>query len=346
MKRCSWCKGSDVYENYHDEEWGVPVYDDGIHFEFLVLESAQAGLNWLTILKKRGNYRKAYQNFDVKKVAAFSEEKMEALLQNPGIIRNRKKIEASVNNANRFIEVQQEFGSFSRYIWGFTDHKPIINHWDKEEKVPAETAVSRALAKDMKSRGFKFVGSRILYAHMQATGLINDHIVDCFRHGEVNQEKIDAFPPVLEETSKVLILGSMPGVKSLGKQQYYGNPQNQFWHLIGNVFHEKVPEEYEEKLQMLKKYEIALWDVIKHCRRKGSLDSDIREEEVNDLGDLLQNHGSIEKVFFNGGKAFQLFKKHFGFQRFPQEFIKLPSSSAANTQGLKEKLKEWEKIKD
>ncbi len=345
MKRCNWCVGNETYEKYHDEEWGVPAYDDGIHFEFLVLESAQAGLNWLTILKKRENYRKAYENFDVEKVAAFSEEKIEDLLQNPGIIRNRKKVEASVNNAIKFIEVQREFGSFSGYIWSFVDHTPIMNHWEKEEEVPAKTQVSEALAKDMKKRGFKFVGPTILYAHMQATGLINDHLTDCFRHREVNREKIEAFPPILEKNSKILILGSMPGVKSLAKQEYYGNPRNQFWKLIGEILEEEVPEEYQEKIQMIKKNELALWDVIRHCKRKGSLDTDIKEEAVNDLKDLLKKRKSIEKVYFNGGKAYELFKKHIGFEGFSQDFIKLPSSSPANTASFEEKLMEWKKIK-
>jgi len=345
MKRCDWCIGNEIYEKYHDQEWGVPVYDDGIHFEFLVLESAQAGLNWLTVLKKRENYRSCYENFDVEKVANFSQGKIEELLQNPGIIRNRKKVEASVNNAKRFLEIQKEFGSFSGYIWSFVDHKPVINHWEKEEDVPATTAFSDALAKDMKKRGFKFVGSTILYAHMQATGLVNDHITECFRHQQVNGEKIEAFPPIVSKTSKVLILGSMPGVKSLGKQQYYGNPRNQFWKLLAKNFEIEEPEDYEEKINMIKKHELALWDVIKHCKRKGSLDTDIKEESVNELRDLLQNHGSIEKVFFNGGKAYELFKKHIGFEGFTQEFIKLPSSSPANTVSFEKKLQEWKKIK-
>ncbi|WP_160718245.1 DNA-deoxyinosine glycosylase [Isachenkonia alkalipeptolytica] len=346
MKRCNWCWGNEIYEKYHDEEWGVPVYDDGIHFEFLVLESAQAGLNWLTILKKRGNYRRAYENFDVEKVADFSEEKIEELLQDPGIIRNCKKVEASVNNANRFREVQREFGSFSRYIWSFVDHTPVVNRWETEEEVPAKTPVSDALAKDMKKRGFKFVGSTILYAHMQATGLVNDHITGCFRHGEVQGERMEAFAPILEKDTRVLVLGSMPGVKSLGKQEYYGNPRNQFWMLLGEIFKEEVPEDYTGKIRMIKRNRVGLWDVIKHCRRKGSLDADIKEEGVNDLKDLLENHESIEKVCFNGGKAYELFKKHIGFEGFSQEFIKLPSTSPANTQAFEKKLREWEKIRN
>ncbi len=345
MRRCNWCVGNELYEKYHDEEWGVPTYDDRVHFEFLVLESAQAGLNWLTILKKRENYRKAYKDFDVEKVAEFTQEKIEELLKNPGIIRNRKKVEASVNNAKRFIEVQEEFGTFSRYIWGFVDYKPIVNHWEKEEEVPAKTPVSDALAKDMKKRGFKFVGSTILYAHMQATGLVNDHVVDCFRHQEVYHEKIEAFPPILGKNSKVLILGSMPGVQSLAKQEYYGHPRNQFWKLIAEVFDEKKPETYDEKKELIKGQGIALWDVIKHCTRKGSLDTNIKQEAVNELRALLKSRPTIERVYFNGGKAYDLFKKHIGFEGLEQEFIKLPSSSPANTKAYKEKLEEWRQIK-
>lgn len=346
VKRCKWCGENEIYRKYHDQEWGVPVYDDRVHFEFLVLESAQAGLNWLTVLKKREHYRRVYENFDVEKVASFSKGKIENMLQDPGIIRNRKKVEASVNNANRFLEVQREFGSFSEYIWGFVDHTPVVNRWEREEMVPAKTPVSDALAKDMKKRGFSFIGSTILYAHMQATGLVNDHIIDCFRHGEVQRERIEAFSPVIEKNTKILILGSIPGVKSLAKQQYYGNPRNQFWRLIGELYNEEEPKTYADKIQMIKKHGIGLWDVIKHCRRRGSLDADIKEETVNDLRDLLENHRSIEKVCFNGTKAYELFKKHIGFEGFSQEFIKLPSSSPANTQALEEKRRAWEKIKE
>ena len=345
MIRCNWCEGKEIYEKYHDEEWGVPVYDDRIHFEFLVLESAQAGLNWLTILKKRENYRKAYENFEVNKVAAFSEEKIEELLKNPGIIRNRKKVESSVNNAKRFIEVQQDFGSFTRYIWSFIDYKPIVNHWEKEVELPATNQISEALAKDMKKRGFKFLGPRILYAHMQATGLFNDHITHCFRYKEVGREKIQAFPSIIEKNSKILILGSMPGVKSLAKQEYYGNPRNQFWSLIGETFQEEVPKSYPKKIEMIKKHGLALWDVISRCRRQGSLDVDIQEEEVNDFKKLLSTHKNIKKICFNGGKAYELFKKHVGFEGFSQEFVKLPSSSPANTASFEKKLSEWKKIK-
>ncbi|WP_319370423.1 DNA-3-methyladenine glycosylase I [uncultured Ilyobacter sp.] len=184
--RCSWCGDTPLYIKYHDEEWGVPVYDDMIHFEFLVLESAQAGLSWLTVLKKRENYRKAYEGFDPKVVAGFDQDKVEELMQNEGIIRNRKKIEASINNARVFMDVQKEFGSFSNYIWSFVGGRQIVSSYEDIRELPAKTHQSEALAKDMKKRGFKFLGPVILYSHMQATGLVNDHIVSCFRHKEVS----------------------------------------------------------------------------------------------------------------------------------------------------------------
>ncbi len=182
IKKCDWCLGKPLYEKYHDEEWGIPIFDDQKQFEFLVLESAQAGLSWYTILQRREGYRKAFLNFDYKKVAKFSSEKIEELMQFEGIIRNRKKIESAINNAQRFIEIQKEFGSFSNYIWRFVDGKPIVNLFKILKDVPATTPISDALAKDMKKRGFKFLGSTTLYAHMQATGLVNDHLVDCHRH--------------------------------------------------------------------------------------------------------------------------------------------------------------------
>ncbi len=182
--RCGWCVGKPLYEKYHDEEWGFLVYDDKIQFEFLVLESAQAGLSWWTILQRRENYRKAFADFDYKKVAKFSQERIEELILDASIIRNRMKIEATVNNAQKFIEVQKEFGSFSNYIWNFVGGKPKINKWKTLKECPATSVESDALAKDMKKRGFKFFGSKTLYAHMQATGLINDHLVDCFRYTE------------------------------------------------------------------------------------------------------------------------------------------------------------------
>ncbi|MGI9535412.1 MAG: DNA-3-methyladenine glycosylase I [Thermodesulfobacteriota bacterium] len=185
MKRCSWCMNSELYIKYHDDEWGVPVLDDQKQFEFLVLESAQAGLSWFTILKKRENFRKAYKDFNAEKVANFNEKKIEELLKNPGIIRNRKKIEASVSNAKIFLGLQEEYGSFCNYIWGFTDGKPIINSWKDLSEIPASTELSNLIAKDLKGRGFKFIGSTIIYAHMQAVGIVNDHTVDCFRYKEV-----------------------------------------------------------------------------------------------------------------------------------------------------------------
>ena len=185
MKRCSWCEGNDIYIDYHDKEWGVPVYDDSKQFEFLVLESAQAGLSWLTILKRRENYRKAYDNFDPIKVANYGDKKIKALLNNEGIIRNKLKIASSVSNAKHFLDIQDEFGSFSDYLWGFVDNKQVVNKWKSLSEVPANTKLSDAITKDLKGRGFKFMGSTIMYAHLQAAGIVNDHVVDCFRYKEV-----------------------------------------------------------------------------------------------------------------------------------------------------------------
>ena len=182
MNRCPWCGNDELYVKYHDEEWGVPVHDDKKHFEFLVLESAQAGLSWLTVLRKRENYRKAYDKFDVDKVSQYDDKKIEELLQNEGIIRNRKKIEASVNNAKCFIEIQREFGSFDKYIWDFVNNCPIVNSWNDVSEVPATSELSDKVSKDLKKRGFKFLGSTIVYAHLQATGIINDHLICCFKH--------------------------------------------------------------------------------------------------------------------------------------------------------------------
>ncbi len=185
-KRCNWAEGQfEEYIKYHDEEWGVPVHDDRKHFEFLVLESAQAGLSWATILKKRNGYRNAFANFDVSIVAQYGSGMVEELLQDASIIRNRAKIEATINNAKRFIEIQGEFGTFDKYIWEFVGGKPIINQWKSMSDVPVTTPESDALSKDLKKRGFKFLGSTTIYAHMQAIGLVNDHTVDCFRHREV-----------------------------------------------------------------------------------------------------------------------------------------------------------------
>ncbi len=186
ISRCPWVDLSKVdYVEYHDQEWGVPVYDDRLIFEFLTLESAQAGLSWYTILKKREHYRRAFENFEPEKVARFDQAKIEELLLNPGIIRNRLKIEATVNNARKFLEVQDEYGSFSKYIWGFVGGKPKINKIRKLSDYPATSKESDALSKDLKQRGFKFLGSTICYAHMQATGLVNDHSLDCFRRSEI-----------------------------------------------------------------------------------------------------------------------------------------------------------------
>ena len=183
--RCGWCVGDPLYEAYHDQEWGVPVYDDQTIFEFLILETFQAGLSWITILRKRENFREALDDFDYKKIARYSEAKLEALLQNPGIIRNKLKVKATVSNAQAFIEIQEEFGSFSKYIWSFVNHKPIQNSVKIYKEAPATTAISDALSKDLKKRGFKFTGSTVVYAHMQATGMVNDHEVGCFRYAEV-----------------------------------------------------------------------------------------------------------------------------------------------------------------
>lgn len=187
--RCAWCLKFEQYIEYHDTEWGVPVHDDRVHFEFLILEGAQAGLSWSTILKKREGYRKAFTDFDPEKVARFSEAKLEKILLNPGIVRNRLKVFAAVNNAKRFLEVQKEFGSFDKYIWGFVKEKPIVNKWKTLKQIPATTKESDALSKDLIKRGFKFVGSTVIYAHMQACGLVNDHLVDCFRYSETIKMK-------------------------------------------------------------------------------------------------------------------------------------------------------------
>lgn len=183
--RCPWCLGFQEYIDYHDNEWGVPVHDDRIHFEFLILEGAQAGLSWSMILKKREGYRKAFAEFDPVKVARFTPARVEKLLQNPAIVRNRLKVNAAVNNAKRFLEVQKEFGSFDKYIWGFVNNKPIVNKWKNHGQAPATTKESDALSKDLIKRGFKFVGSTVIYAHMQACGLVNDHIVDCWKYKAV-----------------------------------------------------------------------------------------------------------------------------------------------------------------
>ena len=178
-QRCAWCEKDDLYRNYHDNEWGTPVYDDATIFEFLILETFQAGLSWYTVLAKRENFRKAFDNFNLKKIANYSEEKMAELAEDAGIIRNKLKIKATVTNAQAFMKVQDEFGSFSKYIWGFVDGKPIDNQPKTLSEVKATTPISDALSKDLKKRGFKFVGSTVMYAHMQATGMVNDHVMNC-----------------------------------------------------------------------------------------------------------------------------------------------------------------------
>ena len=183
--RCSWCGTDPLYIKYHDEEWGVPVENDKTMFEFLLLETFQAGLSWITILRKRENFRKAFDGFDYKKISKYDQNKIDSLLQDPGIIRNKLKVNSAVTNAKAFIEVQKEFGSFTDYIWSFVDGKAIKNNWKSSNEVPATTKESDALSKDLKKRGFKFVGSTIVYAFMQATGMVNDHIESCFRHSEV-----------------------------------------------------------------------------------------------------------------------------------------------------------------
>jgi DNA-3-methyladenine glycosylase I len=185
--RCGWCVGDPLYEEYHDREWGVPLKDDTGIFEFLILETFQAGLSWITILRKRENFRSAFENFDYRIVAQFSEAKVEALMQDSGIIRNAAKIRAAVTNAQAFMKVQEEFGSFSKYIWGFVDDSPLQPDRQTLTAVPATTPLSEALSKDLKKRGFKFIGPTVVYAHMQATGMVNDHITQCFRHSEVKE---------------------------------------------------------------------------------------------------------------------------------------------------------------
>lgn len=185
-ERCGWCIGDPLYEQYHDEEWGVPVFNDDKLFELLILETFQAGLSWITILRKRENFRKALDGFDYKKIAGYGDKKIGELLQDEGIIRNRLKIHATVTNARAFIQTQKEVGSFSSYIWGFTDGKPVKNNITNYRKAPANTPLSDQISKDLKKRGFKFVGSTVVYAHMQATGMVNDHEVSCFRYHEVS----------------------------------------------------------------------------------------------------------------------------------------------------------------
>lgn len=178
--RCAWCEQDPLYQQYHDQEWGKPVFDDAILFEFLVLESFQAGLSWITILKKRENFRKAFDRFDYKKIARYTDKKVEILMQDTGIVRNRLKILATIQNAQRFMEIQKEYGSFSDYIWSYVDGKPIVNRPKTLKDIPAKTSLSDSISKDLKKRGFKFLGSTVMYAHMQATGIIDDHVQECW----------------------------------------------------------------------------------------------------------------------------------------------------------------------
>lgn len=184
--RCEWSEGSDLLMLYHDEEWGVPLTDDRKLFEFIVLEGAQAGLSWLTVLRKRENYRRAFDGFDPEKVVMYDEEKISALLADPGIIRNRLKVRAAVSNAAAFLEISEEFGSFSNYMWQFVDGKPIRNRWTSMSEIPATSEISDLMSRELKKRGFKFVGSTICYSHMQAVGMVNDHVIDCFRYDEID----------------------------------------------------------------------------------------------------------------------------------------------------------------
>ena len=181
--RCPWCEGIDEHNlSYHDTEWGVPVHDDRTHFEFLILEGAQAGLSWTTILRKRAGYRRAFADFDAERVARFNKRSVERLMADPGIVRNRRKIEATISNARHYLAIQEEFGSFTNYVWRFVGGEPLVNRWKVQSEVPATSTKSEQLSKDLKARGFKFVGPTIVYAHMQATGLVNDHLIDCFRY--------------------------------------------------------------------------------------------------------------------------------------------------------------------
>lgn len=198
MSRCPWCEKTDIYIDYHDKDWGVPVFNDNKHFEFIVLESAQAGLNWLTILNRRENYRKAYSGFDPNIVAMYNEEQINVLLNDSGIIRNKLKIEASVNNAKRFLEIQKEFGSFCNYIWSFVNYYPVINKLNDLSEMPAQTELSNTISKELKKRGFKFIGSTIIYSYLQATGLVNDHLTKCYRYSEI----IDSYNRLFENNCK------------------------------------------------------------------------------------------------------------------------------------------------
>ena len=189
-KRCIWVSDDPTYLRYHDNEWGVPIFEDRLLFEFLNLEGAQAGLSWITVLKKRENYQTLFDNFDPIKIAKYNSKKIESILKNPGIIRNRLKVESTVTNAKAYVDLLEEWDSFNQYIWHFVDDKPIQNGWDHFKKVPTKTLISDQMSKDLKKRGFKFVGSTICYAFMQAVGMVNDHTVDCFRHKKLKSQRI------------------------------------------------------------------------------------------------------------------------------------------------------------
>jgi DNA-3-methyladenine glycosylase I len=186
LKRCEWCIGNELYLNYHDTEWGVPLHDDRKIFEFLLLEGVQAGLSWLTVLRKRNAYREAFNDFDPESISRYGQDKIAELMNNPGLIRNRLKIESAVKNAKAFLKIREESGSFDQYIWKFTDGKTLQNSYSSLKEIPAETEISRSISKDLKKRGFTFVGPTIIYSHMQATGMVNDHLTDCFRYHELN----------------------------------------------------------------------------------------------------------------------------------------------------------------
>jgi DNA-3-methyladenine glycosylase I len=186
-QRCSWCGDDPLYRTYHDTEWGVPLHDDQALFEFLILEGAQAGLSWITVLRKRENYRAAFDGFNAERIARYGEDKIESLLQNSGIIRNRLKVQSTITNARQFLAIREEFGSFDKFIWQFVDGTPKQNEWNSMNQIPASTPQSDAMSKELKRRGFKFVGSTICYAHMQATGMVNDHTTDCYRHIELQK---------------------------------------------------------------------------------------------------------------------------------------------------------------
>lgn len=219
-RRCPWCAASALQQAYHDCEWGVPVHDDRRWFEFLLLEGAQAGLSWDTILKKRGHYRRAFAGFDARKVARFGSAEMRALMRNPGIVRNRLKVRAAVSNARAFLAVQREFGSFDRYIWRFVGDRPLRNRWRTMKQVPASSPESDAISKDLRQRGFRFVGSTICYALMQATGLVNDHLVSCFRYRQVSRPSF----LVSRSSSRAVPRGRAPGRSRIASASTAGMP--------------------------------------------------------------------------------------------------------------------------